>query len=99
MAQAIHHEARGESSVGREQVGHVIMNRVRSGRFGRGVCGVVFRRGQFTRISRGIRPDSGSFRAARAVLGGNSRNLVGNRLYFSGKAPRGSMRVGNHRFW
>lgn len=46
MANAVWHEARGESLKGRRAVVDVIMNRTRAEK--KGICSVVFRKGQFT---------------------------------------------------
>lgn len=46
MANAVWHEARGESLKGRRAVVDVVLNRVRAEK--KGICSVVFRRGQFT---------------------------------------------------
>lgn len=42
LAQAIYHEARGESEIGQRAVANVILNRVVSNRYPSTVCGVVF---------------------------------------------------------
>jgi spore germination cell wall hydrolase CwlJ-like protein len=42
LAQAIYHEARGESEVGQLAVANVIVNRARSGKFPSTLCGVVY---------------------------------------------------------
>jgi|GEM_PF-3072160 len=42
LAQAIYHEARGESEIGQRAVANVILNRVVSKRYPSTVCGVVF---------------------------------------------------------
>jgi N-acetylmuramoyl-L-alanine amidase len=33
MAKTIHHEARGESTIGKKAVAHVVLNRIESGKF------------------------------------------------------------------
>ena len=48
MARTIYGEARGQSTLGREAVGAVIMNRVNLGRFGTGISGVCKRKQQFS---------------------------------------------------
>jgi hypothetical protein len=42
LAQAIYHEARGESRVGQLAVANVIVNRARSGKFPETLCGVIY---------------------------------------------------------
>lgn len=42
LAQAIYHEARGESEVGQLAVANVIVNRARSGKFPSTICGVIY---------------------------------------------------------
>jgi spore germination cell wall hydrolase CwlJ-like protein len=42
LAQAIYHEARGESEAGQLAVANVIVNRARSGRFPSTLCGVIY---------------------------------------------------------
>lgn len=41
LANTIHHEARGESMLGKKAVGYVVMNRVKSDRFPNSICEVV----------------------------------------------------------
>lgn len=57
MAIAIFFEARGESIVGKEAVGQVIMNRVESDKFRDDVCSVVYRPHQFSFTSDGKSDD------------------------------------------
>ena len=42
LAQAIYHEARGESAIGQLAVANVIVNRARSGRYPASLCGVIY---------------------------------------------------------
>jgi hypothetical protein len=42
LAQAIYHEARGESASGQLAVANVIVNRARSGKFPKSLCGVIY---------------------------------------------------------
>lgn len=48
LAGAVYFESKSEPLAGQLAVGHVIANRVRSGRFASSYCGVVFQRGQFS---------------------------------------------------
>lgn len=50
MAEAIYHEARGESRQGKIAVGNVVMNRINSGRYADTVCGVVYQRSHNPRV-------------------------------------------------
>lgn len=47
MASAMFYEAQGEPEKGKLAVGHVILNRMRSGLYPTSVCGVVHQKGQF----------------------------------------------------
>ena len=42
LAQAIYHEARGESALGQMAVANIIVNRARSGKFPGSLCGVIY---------------------------------------------------------
>jgi hypothetical protein len=42
LAQAIYHEARGESAMGQMAVANIIVNRARSGKFPGSLCGVIY---------------------------------------------------------
>ncbi|QQR38753.1 cell wall hydrolase [Devosia rhizoryzae] len=42
LAQAIYHEARGETSAGQMAVANIIVNRARSGKFPGSLCGVIY---------------------------------------------------------
>lgn len=48
LAEAIYHEARGESHLGKLAVAQVVINRMRSPKFPKTVCGVVYQPGQFS---------------------------------------------------
>ncbi len=48
LAEAIHHEARGEPKTGQLAVAHVVLNRMMSGRFPDSLCGVVYQRNSGT---------------------------------------------------
>lgn len=99
LAQVIHNEARGESIAGKEAVAQVVLNRVRDGRFGKGVCGVVRRKGQFTGYHSGIKAGIVSYGVAARALAGEMVNRVGKRLYFNTIGPKRALIIGNHRFW
>ena len=44
MAEAIYHESKSESRQGKIAVGHVVLNRVKSGRYSDSICGVVYQK-------------------------------------------------------
>ncbi|WP_269713476.1 cell wall hydrolase [Caulobacter sp. NIBR2454] len=95
LAQAVYYEARGESEAGQAAIAAVVMNRVRSPRYPKSVCEVVFqgapRRGcQFSFACNGAMlatpPRGAAWRKARdvadAVLAGQAGHEVGNALSF-----------------
>jgi spore germination cell wall hydrolase CwlJ-like protein len=95
MALTIYHEARGENFLMQRAVGHVVMNRIASGRFRPTICGVVWQNGQFTWTTRPVgsilpRERAAWVRAQEAallVINGQSRDPTGNTLFF-GRLPR-----------
>jgi len=115
MALAMYHEARGESHRGQAAVGYVILNRVDHGGYGKGICGVVYKRSnkgcQFAWVCdrhSDIPRDKNAYavaeRLARAVLTGEVANPVGKARYFDGyvhskKRKPGTIQIGNHRFY
>ncbi len=48
LATAIYYEARGEPDLGKKSVGHVIMNRTKSGKYPNDVCSVILQKKQFS---------------------------------------------------
>jgi N-acetylmuramoyl-L-alanine amidase len=56
LATAVYFEAKGEPLKGQLGVAHVILNRTKSGRFPRSVCGVVRQPGQFSFVHGGHLP-------------------------------------------
>lgn len=71
LAGAIYFEARGESLEGQLAVGHVVVNRAKSGRFPGSYCGVVYQPSQFSFV-RGhsmpaVRASSTDWREAIAI--------------------------------
>ena len=71
LAGAIYYESKGEPLAGQLAVAEVIINRTRSGRFPRSLCGVVLQAGQFHFVRGGaipaINPESTQWRTALAV--------------------------------
>lgn len=78
LAEAIYHEARGESEIGKLAVAQVIINRTRLAKYPSTICGVVYQPGQFswTKRARHIKSDINSFYIADKALSGNHR-LIG----------------------
>lgn len=56
LAGAVYFESRGESLAGQLAVAHVVINRAKSGRFPRSLCGVVHQPSQFSFVRRGKMP-------------------------------------------
>ena len=56
LAQAVYFESRGESLAGQLAVAHVVINRAKSGRFPRSLCGVVHQPSQFSFVRGGRMP-------------------------------------------
>lgn len=86
MARAMYFESNRSSREGMIAVGSVVMNRVRSGKYPRTVCGVVGQRNQFapgvlTRRMDG-RGEALAREAARAVLAGERHPGIGNAMFF-----------------
>ncbi|MGN7870273.1 Spore cortex-lytic enzyme precursor [Paracoccus haematequi] len=113
MAEAIYHEARGESTQGQAAVAEVILNRVESRQFPSSVCGVVNQPSQFSYTIGGrkaIGNKAAYLRAreiARRALGGAPRVLTGGATYFHTPAVRPdwsrrfqrTVRIGQHIFY
>jgi spore germination cell wall hydrolase CwlJ-like protein len=109
LTRVILYEAGAESRAGQLAVAQVVLNRMRSGRFPRTICGVINQRGQFSAI-RSFQPARNARweRAegiAQAALDGERAPGVGSALYFHAahaSAFRGRTRVarlGNHIFY
>ncbi len=113
MAEAIYHEARGESTRGQAAVAEVILNRVDSRRFPSSVCGVINQPSQFSYTIGGRKAISNKaayLRAreiARNALAGAPRVLTGGATYFHTPAVRPSwskrfqrtVQIGQHIFY
>ena len=56
LAGAVYFESRGESLPGQLAVAHVVINRAKSGRFPKSLCGVVHQPSQFSFVRRGKMP-------------------------------------------
>lgn len=92
MERAMYFESNRSSRDGMIAVGHVVMNRVRSGDYPGSVCGVVAQRNQFAPgvMSRRMDPrQAGLVReAARSVLRGERHPLVGDAQFFHAASYR-----------
>lgn len=99
MAQVIYHEARGESREGKIAVGHVVLNRVKSGKFGRDVYSVVWQPRQFSGMRRYQVPAE-YLTLATGIMNGNVANNVGKSLFFNAiRRKNCNFRIGAHCFW
>lgn len=112
LAGAIYFEAKGEPLAGQLAVAQVILNRAKSGRFAKSVCGVVTQAGQFSFVRGGRVPsigDNAHYRTAVAVaqvaLGDHWDSSASDALYFHARrvAPGWRMQkiasIGNHVFY
>ena len=109
LARVILYEAGAESRAGQLAVAQVVLNRTRSGRFPRTICGVINQRGQFSAI-RSFRAPTGArwtraLALAREARAGARAPGIGNALFFHAAhvpAFRGRTRVarlGGHIFY
>ncbi len=112
LATAVYFEAKGEPLAGQLAVAEVIMNRAKSGRFARTLCGVVKQPSQFSFVRGGGFPAVGNKAMWRQAVGvahvAMNRLWDGpaaNALYFHAKrvSPNWSKQrvaaVGNHIFY
>jgi len=112
LAKAVYWEAKGEPLSGQLAVAQVVLNRVESGRFGRGICAVVTAPGQFSFMRAGRIPEApnrAAWQTARAVallaLEGGWGDVVGEATHFHATSvnPRWRLRrvaaIGNHIFY
>jgi len=110
MTRVILYEAGSEPRAGQVAVAQVVLNRMRSGRFPRTICGVIHQRGQFSAI-RSFNPPRNArwnraMALARDVIDGHAP-VVGNALYFHAARVRPAFastrarvaRIGNHIFY
>ena len=113
LAGAVYYESKGEPLAGQLAVAEVIINRARSGRFPRSLCGVVTQAGQFSFVRGGaipaINPGSSDWKTALAVaqvaLNEAWESPANDALFFHARYVRpgwGKPRVasiGNHVFY
>jgi len=73
LARLVHGEARGEPFEGKVAIVAVVLNRLRSDKFGNSVNQIIFEPGAFTAVSDGqfwLEPDESSYQAVQAALRG-----------------------------
>lgn len=113
LAGAVYFEAKSESLEGQLAVAEVILNRTRSGRFPKTICGVVMQPGQFSFVRGGSMPAipraSRDWREAVAISHIAQNDLwessVSNALFFHARhvSPRWRLSrvasLGNHVFY
>jgi spore germination cell wall hydrolase CwlJ-like protein len=114
LANAVYFESKGEPLRGQLGVAEVVVNRTRSGRFPRSVCGVVKQRGQFSFVRGGRLPRvpraSAAWRKAVAIAHIALEDLADSparrALFFHAKrvnpswlGTRKVAAVGNHIFY
>jgi N-acetylmuramoyl-L-alanine amidase len=105
------YEAGAEGRDGMIAVAQVVMNRMKSGRFPKTVCGVVHQPGQFSAIRSYKAPGGARWSRAEAlareVMTGEAAPVVGKALYFHATRVRPAYvrnrtrvaQVGNHIFY
>jgi len=88
LAEAVYFEARGTGATGESAVAHVVVNRARSAKFPRSVCGVVADGCQFSYRCDGrpdvladVRARDHAFSVARTVLAG-APDITDGALFF-----------------
>lgn len=110
LSVAVYHEARGETRDGQLAVAQVVLNRARSGRFPKSICGVVLQPAQFSSIRSNWNPrESAMWRRAQEIaqqaIEGERVHAVGDALYFHATHVQPGWRmqrvaaVGNHIFY
>lgn len=96
LARTIQAEASGESYDGKVAVGAVIANRAASGRFGKGIDGVILKRGQFSpwnswtgyaggsqgKDMMNIKVSKDSYKAADSIIGGTYVDKTGGATHY-----------------
>ena len=114
LTKNIYYEARGENTAGKFAVGHVTINRLKTGYWGNSICKVVYAKKQFswTLAKKLPRPDSRvwaeSEQVARKVLAGHRVRGLTRSLYYHAtyiKDPKWADtkhevgQIGNHIFY
>jgi spore germination cell wall hydrolase CwlJ-like protein len=102
LAQAIYHEARGESDLGKRGVAHVILNR--SKKFHKTPCEVLRQPGQF-QIKLKSKYSGKAWKDAYQIAYYAGRDPTGGAVFFRHKKLTGSWghkittSIGNHNFY
>ena len=113
LATTVYYEARSESLAGQLAVANVVLERSKSGRFPRDLCGVVKQAGQFSFVKGGRLPtapnNAGQWNTAKAIahiaMEGSWANPVQGALFFhSSRVSPGwrherLTRIGGHVFY
>lgn len=112
LAAGIYYESKGEPLAGQLAVADVIINRTKSGRFPKSVCGVLTQRGQFSFVRGGkipTPPSNAQYRRALAIAQIAQKDLFDSpaedALYFHARYVKGGggrdriVTVGNHIFY
>lgn len=88
LAKNIYYEAGVEDEIGKFAVGHVTLNRLKTGYWGKDICAVVYSKNQFswTRIKKLKKPGSENWNksmiVAYQVLNGQRVNTLGQSLFY-----------------
>lgn len=110
LAAVVYHEARGEPREGQLAVAQVVLNRSRSGKFPKSICGVAYQPGQFSGFAsrsggRNARQWSSALDVADAALDGERADGVGKAMYFHATYVQPGWNrtrlatIGNHVFY
>jgi len=112
LALTVYHEGRGEPLHGQYAIAHVVMNRVKDGRWGSTVCSVVAQKKQFSYTEKHSFPKDmdalqEAVRVSRYVINGMTDSTQGSTHYFNPNlaAPDWAgdlqyvMRIGDHVFY
>ncbi|MBO9621936.1 MAG: cell wall hydrolase [Sphingomonas sp.] len=112
LAVGVYYESKSEPLAGQLAVADVILNRTKSGRFPKSVCGVLTQRGQFSFVRGGklpTPPNNAQWRKALAVAQVAQKDLwdspAGNALYFHARYSKANWNrprvasIGNHIFY
>lgn len=95
LAKVIYHEARGESKKGQMAVGMVVINRAKSGKFSKSICGVIRQPKQFSWYARNPKiKDIESHRRSKEL----ARSLY-HTYHIGNKIPRGMDSLRNALFF
>lgn len=105
LAALIQSEAGNECLEGQVSVGAVVMNRLRTGRFGNSLYSVIYAKGQFSPAGSGKvaqicaqGPKASCIQAAQAAIGGASYVGAATRFRPVSSGYQGIV-IGNHVFW